>query len=90
MKSEPTKSFDILHSGLSQWYMWDGSVQPGINVVIKCNDCGEAGKRESCNYNGECALNGAAALCNCDFGYYGRNCEFEAPCNVIECECLII
>ena len=86
MKSEPTDSFDILESGLSQWYMWDGSVQPGINVVVKCNDCGAPGDKESCNYNGECAL---TTRCNCDFGYYGTHCEFKSPCNEIECECLI-
>ena len=88
MKSEATSSFDIIESGLSTWYMWDGSVEPGINVVIKCNDCGEEGNMESCNYNGECGLNGEM-LCNCDSGYYGTKCEYKAPCNVMECECFI-
>ena len=85
MKSESTDSFDILESGLTKWSMWEGHVQPGINVVIKCNDCGEKGNKESCNYNGECGLNGEM-ICACDGGYYGVNCEFTSPCNAIECE----
>ena len=88
MKSEATSSFDIIESGVSTWYMWDGTIEPGINAVIKCNDCGEEGDMESCNYNGECGLNGEM-LCNCDSGYYGTNCEYKAPCNVMECECFL-
>jgi hypothetical protein len=87
MKSEPTHSFDILESGLTKWYMWDGRIQPGINVVIKCNDCGEEGSKEACNYNGECGVDGEM-ICACDAGYFGANCEFEVPCNELICECL--
>jgi len=85
MKSEPTDSFDILESGLTTWYMWEGRVQPDINVVIMCNDCGEEGNKESCNYNGECGLK-REMFCACDAGYSGVNCEFKSACKEIECE----
>ena len=87
MKSEPTHSFDILESGLTKWYMWEGRIQPGINVVIKCNDCGEEGSKEACNYNGECGVDGEM-ICACNTGYFGANCEYEVPCSELVCECL--
>ena len=86
MKTPSTDSYDLIElaSTPGTWIMWQGSVRPGINVMIKCNDC-EIGSKESCNYNGVCG-EVTEMKCECREGFFGPHCEFSTPCGELRCE----
>jgi hypothetical protein len=86
MKTPSTDSYDLIELAREPgtWIMWQGSVKPGINVIIKCNDC-EIGSKESCNYHGVCG-EVTEMKCECRDGFFGPHCEFSTPCGELRCE----
>ncbi|CAB9500130.1 Inherit from bactNOG: outer membrane autotransporter barrel [Seminavis robusta] len=76
-RSASTTSYDILFSTASSWFVRDEADREVFfdPFVLVCHDCGDS--YNSCSGRGT-ACN--SAVCDCEDGYYGLQCEFKEPC----------
>ena len=83
LRSPNTDSFDIIElSEENNWFVWQGLIENDYPVAIECNECDD---ESGCNYNGRCV----DEECICSPKYFGIQCQFERPCDVIRCELVV-
>lgn len=82
VKSEETDGFDILELATETWIARDerGRISVLDHFFMTCFDCSFFGEDEMCSGHGECSN----AVCTCEEGRFGPQCEFLTPCDSIE------
>eukprot|EP00977_Amphora_coffeiformis_P027152 scaffold34585_cov221-Amphora_coffeaeformis.AAC.3 len=77
--SEETSEFDILKVTASPWVVRSDNLAevPIQHFRMECQDC-HPNDRRACGNRGMCSNDNT---CRCDQVYFGRQCQFAAPCD---------